>query len=109
MYIKARIYIDLSDPDTYEAEYEKLLRNVYEKPQFMKPKLGKRPEWIDEEKTDFFPLKDLIRQIRGSNTDNKRKNCISRFQTAYIEVLKVYFEKGAEPERIYEIFLIPSQ
>lgn len=104
-YIKARIYIDLSDPDTYEEEYEKLLRNVYEKPQFMKPKLGKRPEWIDEEKTDFFPLKDLIRQIRGSNTDNKRKNCISRFQTAYIEVLKVYFEKGAEPERIYEIFL----
>lgn len=53
-YIKARIYIDLSDADTYEEEYEKLLRNVYEKPQFMKPKLGKRPEWIDEEKTDFF-------------------------------------------------------
>lgn len=104
-YIKARIYIDLSDPDTYEEEYEKLLRNVYEKPQFMKPKLGKRPEWIDEEKTDFFPLKDLIRQIRGSNTNNKRKNCISRFQTTYIEVLKAYFEKSAEPERIYEIFL----
>ncbi|WP_225903815.1 toll/interleukin-1 receptor domain-containing protein [Anaerocolumna chitinilytica] len=104
-YIKTRIYIDLSDPDTYEEEYEKLLRNVYEKPQFMRPKLGKRPEWIDEEKTDFFPLKDLIRQIRGSNTDNKRKNCISRFQSAYIEVLKVYFEKGAAPERMYEIFL----
>lgn len=104
-YIKTRIYIDLSDPDTYEKEYEKLLRNVYEKPQFTKPKLGKRPEWFDEEKTNFFPLKDLIRQICGSNTDNKRKNCISRFQTAYIEILKEYFEKGAEPERIYEIFL----
>ena len=24
---------DLSNPDTYEAEYEKLLRNIYEKPQ----------------------------------------------------------------------------
>lgn len=104
-YIKTRIYIDLSDQDTYESEYEKLLRNIYEKPQFMKPKLGKKPEWLDEEKTNFFPLKDLIRQIRGSNTDNKRKNCISRFQVAYIEVLKEYFEKGAEPERIYEIFL----
>lgn len=104
-YIKTRIYIDLSNPDTYEEEYEKLLRNIYEKPQFMKPKLGKRPEWLDEEKTNFFPLKDLIRQIRGSNSDNKRKNCISRFQTAYIEVLKVYHEKDAEPERIYEMFL----
>ena len=104
-YIKTRIYIDLSNPDTYEAEYEKLLRNIYEKPQYMKPKLGKRPEWLDEEKTDFFPLKDLIRQIRGSNTDNKRKNCISRFQTAYIEVLKTYFEKDAEPERMYQIYI----
>lgn len=103
-YIKTRIYIDLSNQDTYEMEYEKLLRNIYEKPQFIKPKLGKKPEWLDEEKTNFFPLKDLIRQIRGSNTDNKRKNCISRFQTAYIEILKEYFEKGAEPERIYEIF-----
>ncbi|MDE6530668.1 MAG: toll/interleukin-1 receptor domain-containing protein, partial [Lachnospiraceae bacterium] len=100
-YIKTRIYIDLSNQDTYEMEYEKLLRNIYEKPQFIKPKLGKKPEWLDEEKTNFFPLKDLIRQIRGSNTDNKRKNCISRFQTAYIEILKEYFKKGSEPERIY--------
>lgn len=104
-YIKTRIYIDLSDADTYETEYEKLLRNIYEKPQFIKPKLGKRPEWIDEEKTDFFPIKDLIRQIKGSNTGNKRKSCISRFQSVYIETLTVYFEKGAKPERIYEIFL----
>lgn len=104
-YIKTRIYIDLSDQDTYEMEYEKLLRNIYEKPQFTKPQLGKRPEWLDEEKTNFFPLKDLIRQIRGSNTDNKRKICISRFQTAYIDVLKEYFEKSAKPERVYEIFL----
>ena len=104
-YIKTRIYVDLSNQDTYEMEYEKLLRNIYEKPQFIKPKLGKKPEWLDEEKTNFFPLTDLIRQIRGSNTDNKRKNCISRFQTSYVEILKEYFEKGAEPERIYEIFL----
>lgn len=78
-YIKTRIYIDLSDSEKYEAEYEKLLRNIYEKPQFVKPKLGKRPEWLDEEKTNFFPLKDLIRQIQGSNIEKKRKSCISMY------------------------------
>ena len=41
-YIKTRIYIDLSNQETYEVEYEKLLRNIYEKPQFVKPKLGKK-------------------------------------------------------------------
>ena len=52
-YIKTRIYIDLSDPKKYESEYEKLLRNIYEKPQFVKPRLGKKPEWLEEESPIF--------------------------------------------------------
>lgn len=104
-YIKTRIYIDLSDPAKYEEEYEKLLRNIYEKPQFVKPKLGKRPEWLDEEKSDFFPIKDLVRQIRGSNTVNKRKNCISRFREEYVEVLKPYYVYNVNPEEAYNNFL----
>ena len=37
-YIKSRIYIDLStEDDHYESEYEKLLRNIYEKPMYKKP------------------------------------------------------------------------
>ena len=104
-YIKTRIYIDLSDPEKYEMEYEKLLRNIYEKPQFVKPQLGKKPEWLDEEKLNFFPVKDLIRQIRGSNTSVKRKNCIARFQKAYIEALKPYYICGVKPEEAYNNFL----
>lgn len=104
-YIKTRIYIDLSDPEKYEVEYEKLLRNIYGKPQFVKPKLGKKPEWLDEEKTTFFPVKDLIRQIRGSNTSVKRKNCVARFQEAYIDALKSYYICGVKPEEAYNNFL----
>lgn len=104
-YIKTRIYIDLSDTEKYEDEYEKLLRNIYEKPQFVKPKLGKRPEWIDDENISFFPLKDLIRQIQGSNNEAKRRSCISRFQTTYIDALKQFYEKDSTPEQAYEQFL----
>lgn len=104
-YIKTRIYIDLSDSEKYEIEYEKLLRNIYEKPQFVKPPLGKKPEWLDEEKTNFFLVKDLIRQIRGSNTSVKRKNCIVRFLQAYIEALKSYYIYGVKPEEAYNNFL----
>ena len=104
-YIKTRIYIDLSDTIKYEEQYEKLLRNIYEKPQLVKPKLGKRPEWLDEEKTNFFPLKDLIRQIHGSNILNKRRNCISRFQEAYIDALKDYYKCEMNPKEVYDTFL----
>ena len=105
-YIKTRIYIDLSDPEKYESEYEKLLRNIYEKPQFVKPRLGKKPEWLEEEKSNFFPVKDLIRQIRGrSNTPVKRRNCIARFQEAYIEALKSYYICEVKPEEAFNNFL----
>lgn len=47
----------------------------------------------------------MIRQIRGSNTEAKRRSCISRFQTAHIDVLKSYYEKRSKPEQKYELFL----
>lgn len=105
VYIKTRIYIDLSDENKFEAEYEKLLRNIYEKPLYAKPKLGKRPEWLDEEKMDLFPLKDLIRQIRGSITEIKRKSCIAGFKAAYIDTMKAFWVKDVTPDQEYKLFL----
>ena len=60
---------------------------------------------MDEEKTNFFPVKDLIRQIRGGNTSIKRKSCIARFQEAYIEALKSYYICNVKPEEAYNNFL----
>lgn len=115
-YIKSRIYIDLSNEDTYEAEYEKLLRNIYEKPLYSKPKLGKRPDWLDEEKTNLFPLTDLIRQIKGATTPKKQQSCVNKFIDEYITILKSYyvhnikdgkavFEKYGETKPVRDVFL----
>lgn len=101
-YIKTRIYIDLSNEEIYEAEYEKLLRNIYEKPLYRKPKLGKRPEWIDEEETNLFPLKDLIKQIKGCDNSNKRRSCILRFEEKYIEELKGFYIQNVKPEEAFK-------
>lgn len=40
-YYKGRIYIDLSDADTYSENFERLLRWIYDKPLYVKPALGK--------------------------------------------------------------------
>ncbi len=115
-YIKSRIYIDLSNPDTYEAEYEKLLRNIYERPSYRKPQLGKRPDWLDEEKTNLFPLTDLIRQIKGATTQRKQQSCVNRFIDEYITILKTFhvpqikdgkavYEKYCETKPVRDVFL----
>ena len=105
-YIKSRIYINLSDEEKYEEEYDKLVRNIYEKPLYRKPKLGSRPDWIDDEKNNFFPLSDLIRQIKGAKSEKKQKSCVSKFIEEYVEMLKTYREEGGRTgEQVYKCFL----
>lgn len=105
-YINTRIYIDLSDEEKYESEYEKLLRNIYEKPLYKKQKLGKRPEWLDEEKTNLFPLTDLVRQLKGSTSLKIQQSCVNAFVDEYINTLKTYFIKGVtDGEQVYKCFL----
>ena len=72
-YIKSRIYIDLSSEEKYEAEYEKLLRNLHGKPEHRKPKLSAPPEWLNEENVSLSAVRDLIKQIKGYNGGNSSK------------------------------------
>ena len=48
-FYKSRIYIDLSDHDSYGKNFEQLLRWIYDKPLNIKPELGKKPTFLDEE------------------------------------------------------------
>lgn len=48
-YYKGRIYIDLSAPDNYAQEFEKLVRWVFDKPLHVKPGIGKAPAFLDDE------------------------------------------------------------
>jgi TIR domain len=43
----SRIYIDLTE-SRYATNFEQLLRWLYDKPQFVKPALGKMPEFLNE-------------------------------------------------------------
>lgn len=47
-YYKGKIYIDLSDTSSYEEEFDRLLRWIYEKPAAMRPEFGAPPEFTLE-------------------------------------------------------------
>lgn len=47
-YFKSRIHIDLSEPDSYAENFEKLLRWVFDKPLYVKPELGKAPTFTTD-------------------------------------------------------------
>lgn len=103
-FINSRFYIDFTDSDKYEESYEQLIRNIYDKPKYSKPKLGKKPDYLDEDKVNYFPLNDLIKQIKGSNNDKKKSYCITKFETDYIETLKKFYTKNTTPQQAYDNF-----
>jgi len=84
-YIKSRIYIDLSTEVDYESNYDKLLRNLHDKPLYRKPALGSIPEWLENERVDLSPIRDLVKQIRGYTGGNETKadflirKCVDEF------------------------------
>lgn len=47
-YYKSRIYINLSNPDTYSEEFDKLLRWIYDKPLHKKPEIGGNTPFSEE-------------------------------------------------------------
>lgn len=89
-YLKSRIYIDLcGDNINYEKEYEKLLRNLHEKPENSKPALGKMPEWLNDETADFSGVRNLLKQAQAYDGKNKSKIdfVIRKFNKEFITTL----------------------
>ncbi len=98
-YVKSRMYVDLSTEDNrYEEEYEKLLRNIFNKPTYRKPSLGSIPEWLENETVELAPLRDIIRQIKGYTGNNKAKAdvLLRKFVDTFKDTLKGYDISNSE-------------
>ena len=47
IYLKTRFFIDLSNIENYENNYNSLVRTLYGVPSAVKQPLGSKPEWVD--------------------------------------------------------------
>lgn len=82
-FIKGAIYCDLSDDLVFEANYEKLIRDIYGRPLRRKPKIGHPPEYLLSEDGPTFPeLNGIVRQIQEKNLSKERRR-------------KLFFESGS--------------
>lgn len=70
-YLRGRIYIDLSDPERYEEQFERLVRNLHGKPQRERPTLGRRPSYLDEDAVQLSTGRSLA-AFRNALLQEKR-------------------------------------
>lgn len=86
-YYKGRIYIDLSAPDNYAAEFERLVRWVFDKPMHVKPEIGKAPAFLQEE-----PAKSLGTSVSFRRSLDALKNGRAFVEGAVDEYLTTFAE-----------------
>ncbi|MBO0333366.1 TIR domain-containing protein [Sneathiella sp. CAU 1612] len=70
-YYKSRIFIDLSEPEIYAENFEKLLRWIFDKPLHVKPELGKKPKFLDEPEDLSLGTTVAFRRAVSAIKDNK--------------------------------------
>lgn len=51
VYLQGRYHFDLSVAETYDKEYQSLVRALFGVEAYKKPEIGKKPSWVDEQIT----------------------------------------------------------
>lgn len=90
-YLGGRIYIDLSVKEHFEEEYEKLLRNLYKRPQYTKPKRGQAPTYLFEETPMSHKTSIILRTF-----DNKINESPKRANSLLKDFLSIFFQDVKE-------------
>lgn len=88
-YLKSRIGIVMTPAEAYVDGFEKLLRVIYEKPMFQKPKLGKKPAFLEERAKISSKLQFINKQLRKYIDDDRQTMIEAKIQ----EFKEVYFEE----------------
>lgn len=85
-YIASRLYIDLSSSEFFEANYEKLIRNIYKVPLYKKPSIGKPPEYLFHDETPHYETTLVLRQMKSAldKYPNRLTSLWERFTEAFI-------------------------
>ena len=71
-FVHSRIYIDLSSDDVFEENYEKLLRNIFDKPSTKRPPLGTMPAYLETDEPVFLPTAHKVTTIKNALLQEKQ-------------------------------------
>jgi len=73
-YMASRIYIDLSSDEKFEESYQKLIRNLYDKPLLKRPVLGTPPAYIAEEEQIVLKTSHKVTEIKNALLNDRRSS-----------------------------------
>ncbi|MYL39803.1 toll/interleukin-1 receptor domain-containing protein [Halobacillus litoralis] len=110
-YLKGKHYIDMSSQQAYEAGYEKLLRNLYGKPEYKRPKRGTAPSFLtDEEEESPLESRFELRSFKhradknGSKVDVYFRDFLEKFKRDFSS-FSISTESHVSGDKLPELIL----
>jgi len=91
-FMGSRIYIDLSSDDTFEENYQKLVRNLYGKPLLKRPPLGTAPAYITDEDQVQLKTSRKLSAIKDALLQDRRSanGLIADFLDTFVSSLEAF-------------------
>lgn len=66
VFVKSRIFIDLSTDEKFEEGYDQLLRDIYDKPRYQRPPIGQMPAYLRVEDPITLPTSNKVKTIKNA-------------------------------------------
>lgn len=70
-FLASRLYIDLSSDEYFESEYERLIRNIYERPSEKRPPIGEPPAYLFQDEPIYLRTAHKVKSIKNALLENK--------------------------------------
>ncbi len=116
-YLKGLLHFDLSMPDTYDTEYQRMVRTLYGIDTYKEPDLGMPPVWLEEVPqvsyksrvtSDFFrgTASDFVKKNRFEENLQELKQKLLDYEFTQSELILCYLE--LKPYRDEFLFFIKS-
>jgi len=90
-FYKSRIYIDMSQSEIYAANFEQLLRWIYDKPAHPKPPLGRLPEFLNDNAIQLPTRSRANRAVELVKTGSSRASgAIEEYLSVFADSLEAF-------------------
>jgi hypothetical protein len=88
-FVNSRIYIDLSNDKIFEEEYERLMRNLFDKPANPRPPRGNPPPYIQIEESIYLRTIHKVKAVENALVNEKQNSqaFIDDYFTTFLEAL----------------------
>jgi hypothetical protein len=108
IFLKSRIHINLSENESYARNYMNLIRNLYGKLEYQKPKKGEKPSWVDHEPEVTGVTYNIKEYIRKGNYKDLPERLIDDSLDAIIQLMlsdEIFINKDSwQVDKIYETY-----